>query len=726
MTLQDLKDKITVWDSWKIRYQKHVPDFIKEASTKNTVEQWDQEIFSEFFEKSNNHCVSSLQQGYFSYGERELIKANWHELAPHLKIIADNQDKPLYKVYRTIKSIIRKHTAVNRIAATNRLIASLQPKLLCTVVNESKLTHLMSLMNENIDQCNLNIGSDWFENSFNVQQYYKANLDIGDPYEFVTCPWQIYLLLLEGLEHFVINDMSEGIDIDMNGLYAAEINLLKYKHQIILQGPPGTGKTRLAKKIAEGLCSGNKILSRQIPITIDESIIKEYCSNPINIKSSRDGINYRILGLETIGVKVESSKGTPYVPKFDEIATMYKNKSWQTEGQLKGGNDSYSAAVAKYIHQQFELISDYNKEEYIKIIQFHPSYTYEDFVRGITSKIDPESQQITYEAEDKIIGKLSKIALENYQLNQNHIETTSSNPNFNDFYNHIIEVIDQHEKFMLSENVYIFYVDERRFKYKGDNWTAHPNGLNMNFSELMKIINLNLDTRQKINKETSLNALTRQHASYYQKFNELFRSFEQKRVVVEKKINSLNNYVLIIDEINRANLPSVLGELIFGLEYRGEKIESMYEVDGTNTLILPPNLYVIGTMNTADRSVGHIDYAVRRRFSFVNVLPQIIKDLDGLFFDIELFTKVSNLFVDNFMDDIDYSSNIGNIKRSFHLSTEFNPEDVWLGHSYFIHKDAAEMEIRWAYEIKPILLEYLKDGVLKETAKSIINNILVN
>ena len=71
-------------------------------------------------------------------------------------------------------------------------------------------------------------------------------------------------------------------------------------------------------------------------------------------------------------------------------------------------------------------------------------------------------------------------------------------------------------------------------------------------------------------------------------------------------------------------LSSVLGELIYALEYRDEKVDSMYEVDGSNKLLLPPNLYIIGTMNTADRSVGHIDYAIRRRFAFVDVLPEVL------------------------------------------------------------------------------------------------------
>ena len=164
-------------------------------------------------------------------------------------------------------------------------------------------------------------------------------------------------------------------------------------------------------------------------------------------------------------------------------------------------------------------------------------------------------------------------------------------------------------------------------------------------------------------------------------------------------------YVLVIDEINRANLSAVLGELIYALEYRGEAVQSMYAIDGENNLILPPNLYIIGTMNTADRSVGHIDYAIRRRFAFVNVLPnELEKD-----FHKELFRAVSELFISNYDE---YISNPDiEVKRALTLSNEFKSEDVWLGHSYFITKNTP-IDIRWEYEIKPILLEYIKDGIL--------------
>ncbi len=170
-----------------------------------------------------------------------------------------------------------------------------------------------------------------------------------------------------------------------------------------------------------------------------------------------------------------------------------------------------------------------------------------------------------------------------------------------------------------------------------------------------------------------------------------------------------------MDEINRANLSSVLGELIYALEYRGEEVESMYEVEGSQKLLLPQNLYIIGTMNTADRSVGHIDYAIRRRFAFVDIVPKDLTNDDNISFDSPLFNEVKALFTSD-----EYQT------RSKHLSHEFEPKDVAFGHSYFIDeaKKGGSMSMRLEYEIKPILLEYVKDGVLiGEDIKQKIENL---
>lgn len=192
----------------------------------------------------------------------------------------------------------------------------------------------------------------------------------------------------------------------------------------------------------------------------------------------------------------------------------------------------------------------------------------------------------------------------------------------------------------------------------------------------------------------------------YEVINKTFMTMVSNAVTNREK-----NHVIIIDEINRANLASVLGELIYAMEYRGNSIESMYTLkDGTNQIIIPDNLFIIGTMNTADRSVGNIDYAIRRRFMFVHVpIDEAVISYNKA---LVLFKEVLKLFK-------------GNEKK---LSPEFDSEDVMIGHSYFLIREKInedgidrdttddekiqELKLRLEFELIPILKEYVKDGIL--------------
>jgi hypothetical protein len=168
----------------------------------------------------------------------------------------------------------------------------------------------------------------------------------------------------------------------------------------------------------------------------------------------------------------------------------------------------------------------------------------------------------------------------------------------------------------------------------------------------------------------------------------------------DKSLKEKKKFVLIIDEINRAHLASVLGELIYALEYRNFPVQTPYVVDGSNSITIPDNLYIIGTMNTADRSIGHIDYAVRRRFAFIPMLPDITKCyLHG---GKDLFMEVARLFS----------------KEGRTLSPEFHADDVQPGHTYFMtdkenHEEACEeLAMKFTYQVHPLLREYYKDGIL--------------
>lgn len=366
-----------------------------------------------------------------------------------------------------------------------------------------------------------------------------------------------------------------------------------------------------------------------------------------------------------------------------------------------------------------------------KIIQFHPSYTYEDFVRGIVSQPNEDGDGILFKAENRVLADMAHVALQNYKASQNTPDTVISKDTFEIFIEKVKDEMAENElhQYPITNSVYLFSADETKFKYKGDNWDAHKNGLNMKFSELKLIIEYGAKERQDIKKMSDVEEKTRQHATYFMKVVEKYYEFEknyQPETIWAEKVQ-LKNYVLVIDEINRANLSSVLGELIYALEYRGKAVESMYALEDAtneskNKLILPPNLYIIGTMNTADRSVGHIDYAIRRRFAFIDVLPESLEHDTSIHFNTEGFEKVSQLFLN------------GNV------SGEFDAKDVQLGHSYFIAKkedieDGQTKEeifrIKMNYEVVPILLEYVKDGVLigshdGKDIKDYINTLKIN
>ena len=183
-----------------------------------------------------------------------------------------------------------------------------------------------------------------------------------------------------------------------------------------------------------------------------------------------------------------------------------------------------------------------------------------------------------------------------------------------------------------------------------------------------------------------------------------------------------NKVVLIIDEINRGNISKIFGELITLLEVdkrkgRENEIEVILPYS-KEKFSVPDNLYIIGTMNTADRSIGYIDYALRRRFAFISI-------------------KADKLAIENYYDNINKNSDCKNnainlfddIKNLIdkNINEEFEADDIMIGHSYFMAKNFEELQNKLEYEIKPLLLEYFKDGILKlnkdEDLKDTINNL---
>ena len=171
--------------------------------------------------------------------------------------------------------------------------------------------------------------------------------------------------------------------------------------------------------------------------------------------------------------------------------------------------------------------------------------------------------------------------------------------------------------------------------------------------------------------------------------------------------NQNKPYVLVIDEINRGNVSRIFGELITLLEpdkREGEvnQVKTKLTYSGTDFTV-PSNLYIIGTMNTTDRSVGSIDYAIRRRFAFKTLKAErsVVEDENSN----ETKDEALKLFdaVKKFLDD---------------NKVDMEIDDMMVGHSYFQANDMGDLNVKWEYEILPLMQEYYKDGIIKANPSS--------
>ena len=229
------------------------------------------------------------------------------------------------------------------------------------------------------------------------------------------------------------------------------------------------------------------------------------------------------------------------------------------------------------------------------------------------------------------------------------------------------------------------------------------------------IVKLNDDKTMTLGTVYRLNAIT------LDKVKSLLDKHEASKTLIDNN----KPYVIVIDEFNRGNVSKIFGELITLLEPDKRKgmrdAESVLLPYSKKEFYIPSNVFLVATMNTADRSLDTIDYAIRRRFAFITVKPQEIDDDN---FNSELFREVSSLFISNY-DEYAESGFDDTIKLlpAETLSEEYRPEDVWIGHSYFIMDGEYALQDRLLFEIIPLLEEYIRDGVLTSEAQQTIDKL---
>ena len=417
-----------------------------------------------------------------------------------------------------------------------------------------------------------------------------------------------------------------------------------------------------------------------------------------------------------------------------------------------------------------EIVSRYNQlktEKRIAFTTFHQSLDYEDWIEGLRPVVN-ENNQVTYEIESGIFKKLCEEAerpvvkdkqvgiadnaviwkvslagtgdnnVRRECMENNHIRigwdgygpVISDETDWSVYNGEGKQILDAYiNKMKIGDIVMSCYSSQTidaigvvagdyEFEDKFPNYkrVRRVNWLVKDINE--NIVEMNDGKTMTLGTVYRLNSITLDNVkSILEKYNTSSKMEENDKA-----------YVMVIDELNRGNVSKVFGELITLLEADKRKgrinAESVVLPYSKKAFHIPNNVYLIATMNTADRSLGSLDYAIRRRFAFIAEKPFGL-DVEG--FDEDLFEKVSSLFVKNF-DEYKESGwdQTMKLEPADTLSEEYKPEDVWIGHSYFLMQDEEgedNTSNRLLYEIIPLLEEYVRDGVLTAEAQDVIDEL---
>ena len=317
-------------------------------------------------------------------------------------------------------------------------------------------------------------------------------------------------------------------------------------------------------------------------------------------------------------------------------------------------------------------------EDQIGFVQFHPSYDYTDFVEGLRPVSNGDGV-IEFKLEDGIFKKFCQKAKE--------AQKTGGQDNFDEAWDLYLEYVNSRdEKEYLTEFSYLT-VNSR-------------NNFNINYETKAKGTVLTKSYVYELYKDENYLKKPFYRNQGKKVLETLKKRFGLKDYVSPTKINTDKNFVFIIDEINRGEISKIFGELFFSIDpgYRGEKgsvstqYANLHETD--EKFYIPENVYIIGTMNDIDRSVDTFDFAMRRRFRFVEV------------------TAESQLYIlDNELDghEEEAKKRLRNLNAAIENVQELNSH-YHIGPSYFLKlKDVDfDYELLWSDYLKPLLEDYLR------------------
>ncbi len=355
---------------------------------------------------------------------------------------------------------------------------------------------------------------------------------------------------------------------------------------------------------------------------------------------------------------------------FNYSGILKKSKNLILRGAPGTGKTYLAKEIAK------ELTG--GNEDQIEFVQFHPSYDYTDFVEGLRPILVNDGQ-INFGLQDGIFKKFCQKAKE--------AQKTGGQDNFEEAWDLYLEYVNgRDEKEYLTEFSYLTVNSRNNFNI---NYETKAQGTCLTKSYVYELYKDEKYLKQPYYRNQGKKVL-----------ETLKKRFGLKDYISPTEIDTDKKFVFIIDEINRGEISKIFGELFFSIDpgYRGEKgsvstqYANLHETD--EKFYIPENVYIIGTMNDIDRSVDTFDFAMRRRFRFVEVTAE--SQLYILDKKLDIHAEEAKLRLRNLNAAIE---NVQELNSHYHI-----------GPSYFLKlKDVDfDYELLWSDYFKPLLEDYLR------------------
>lgn len=356
----------------------------------------------------------------------------------------------------------------------------------------------------------------------------------------------------------------------------------------------------------------------------------------------------------------------------------------------------------------YALLTDEQKEQ-VEFVQFHPSYDYSDFVEGLRPKISADGS-MGFELQDGIFKRFVERARKNYENSKKSQDTVekeaTAQESIANFFDSVEFGVDTFET--VNKNKFtITSADEEHIEIEIPG-NATINKLRLNTDELRRMLESDVSFT-KVRDVTALfgKKFATQAYSYdfalYKKIKKIAAPKSRQGIVPEK----LKKYIFIIDEINRGEISKIFGELFFALDpgYRGPagEVSTQYSnlhTDPNRKFYIPENLYIIGTMNDIDKSVDSFDFAMRRRFRFIEIKAEERLEMLASLEDDELEAEAIRRMTA--------------LNQEIAKTEELN-ENYQIGGSYFLKLKDLTFDQLWTDYLCPLLQEYIR-GMYDEAA----------